>query len=90
MNVITSYSIHYTKLFVEDKKNEVSTYISDLKKWAIDWVENYVIDIVEPQLESKKQEIISDINSKIDNQKIDRITSYNVCYTKLLRLDILQ
>ncbi len=59
------------KNFVDDKKNEVSTYISDLKKWAIDWVENYVIDIVEPQLESKKQEIISDINSKIDNQKIE-------------------
>ena len=51
-SVITSYSIHYTKLY-----------------------ESLRLNVASPELASTA------------NVKISRITSYNVCYTKLLRLN---
>ena len=62
-NVITSYSIHYTKLY---------EFLAALKPLGI-----------EPGKSFDKSKV-----AKIDGKQfraIARITSYNVCYTKLLR-----
>ena len=99
--VITSYSIHYTKLYDEFCIEDIifdsrvllkcmfgcSNYgyghtcpsrTGSLSPWEYERVfKNY-----------KKGIIIHSIDKKVSQDvsyEIDRITSYNVCYTKLLR-----
>ena len=57
--VITSYSIHYTKLY------DIGKTLYELS------------DVVPKEY--------ADIYTKKDEELFNRITSYNVCYTKLLR-----
>ena len=62
VSVITSYSIHYTKLYDNEMKDTSIEYVSD---------DNLVLMLS---------------NYLCFKSKTDRITSYNVCYTKLLRI----
>ena len=72
--VITSYSIHYTKLYDGSLKiNFKRTNINDII------VE--VIELYEAICQSRNITIVNNIG----NEHF-RITSYNVCYTKLLRI----
>ena len=79
MGVITSYSIHYTKLYdgvacrlVEDENGDASGYLL------------LISGLLKPDTGS-----ITFDGKRIDGQQPHhRITSYNVCYTKLLRTAI--
>ena len=70
-SVITSYSIHYTKLY--DFENIGGTFITpaDHLKEKLSKIKAYIFD----------WDGVFNNGSKVG----DRITSYNVCYTKLLR-----
>ena len=75
--VITSYSIHYTKLYEDNPVLLVSG-------------ESYKMVL---PLENNKNVLIDKIKEEMPNCSIGqdieeafRITSYNVCYTKLLRI----
>ena len=64
--VITSYSIHYTKLYeLQERCNMIKEQLF----------------VVKDNIKSKASEIV--IEAKKSGKA--RITSYNVCYTKLLR-----
>ena len=75
--VITSYSIHYTKLYetisVQDNCNLGFNNITDGKYIASKTVDSGTITVEEGTVEIVR----------------GRITSYNVCYTKLLRRTLL-
>ena len=68
--VITSYSIHYTKLY--DSSSEQLSKGANVQASSLE------------EISSTMEEISSNISQNTSNAK-DRITSYNVCYTKLLR-----
>ena len=72
MPVITSYSIHYTKLYDVRISREMQDKGIDAQL-----IEHY-IDAADPQW--------LEVLKRVRRKKFgDRITSYNVCYTKLLR-----
>ena len=48
------------------------------------WLVESISEEIESKLDYKKQIIVS-IAAGVDFDKLTRITSYNVCYTKLLR-----
>ena len=78
--VITSYSIHYTKLY------EVGGHRHVAKQYA--GVDGEVVDAL---LGLFDQRVAEDFPGQLFRlavyllQRLIRITSYNVCYTKLLR-----
>ena len=84
--VITSYSIHYTKLYDDRTGESVRTYSG----------EGNLPDSIIFDGKDNKGAVLSDglykghilITSKNGgtSEDVSRITSYNVCYTKLLRL----
>ena len=75
--VITSYSIHYTKLYDLSPK-EVWT--------GLEHLEGNTVKIIGDGAVLEEQEVIDGkINLPFAVSNIARITSYNVCYTKLLR-----
>ena len=65
--VITSYSIHYTKLY-DGRVKSYETLVDRARREAI----------------LRMKEAARDQGA---GMVINRITSYNVCYTKLLRVD---
>ena len=78
-NVITSYSIHYTKLY-DPREIMLDEEIEDN-------------DIVEQYLRNLANHAVTIISPKRGGSlklamlaRSNRITSYNVCYTKLLRI----
>ena len=74
MLVITSYSIHYTKLY--DSAEGMNGTISELL------AQNAMPSTTEQQIETLNKEYGG--MDALGGPKL-RITSYNVCYTKLLR-----
>ena len=85
-SVITSYSIHYTKLYDEvvacadlniDSAKEKASLYSIPKAYGSS--EELIAD---PEID-----IVLNLTIPAVHAKINRITSYNVCYTKLLRSD---
>ena len=79
--VITSYSIHYTKLYEFTKTGIGGTdnvWFYDMK------ADGYSLDDKRQVIEAND---IPDIIMRFNNLEGEdgRITSYNVCYTKLLR-----
>ena len=102
-SVITSYSIHYTKLYEEQitSVQQVSTSSAD----AIEEISKLIEEINEvssaiaaaiQEQSAATEEIARNANeaskgtSEVSGNIISvRITSYNVCYTKLLRSALL-
>ena len=72
--VITSYSIHYTKLY-ESIKNAVISRVKILAS----------LDIAERRIPQDGRIKLRLGKKKSVDFRVSRITSYNVCYTKLLR-----
>ena len=72
--VITSYSIHYTKLY--EVHNSMLIHVSRFMRW-----QDHIAELVSNQFIYYRRGI-----DQNDHTIINRITSYNVCYTKLLRL----
>ena len=77
--VITSYSIHYTKLYESVLQNV--RFHDHLRAGGEDFL--FTFDVV-ARIKSFVQ--ITDVVACHRYSKISRITSYNVCYTKLLRI----
>ena len=74
-NVITSYSIHYTKLY-ERRPDSRSTFFRVSRRgWSLFWRSGTGLRSWRPSVSGSGD---SGSNGR-------RITSYNVCYTKLLR-----
>ena len=69
--VITSYSIHYTKLYDNHERTraDLSSVIRD------------VVRLLRPEAQHRRVRLQAEVE-----ESCCRITSYNVCYTKLLRL----
>ena len=89
-NRITSYNVCYTKLLRADVA-AYRTYMKELNKLVAD-TENKekTAKLSKAEAQEKAEELKSkrtEIEKKIVdlNKRMDRITSYNVCYTKLLR-----
>ena len=79
--VITSYSIHYTKLYEKTGSSSGARYSEDN-------IIDSGIDIEEPEGGADIPPvlpILSTTNIIVFPDMVARITSYNVCYTKLLR-----
>ena len=88
-SVITSYSIHYTKLYDDED-------LTDKKRTAAEVAVPVLYDF-EPQTGKAIATRVAEIFDYVHNEarrtlsdaalqaELDRITSYNVCYTKLLR-----
>ena len=83
-SVITSYSIHYTKLYEKLKYNVLRDF-QPLAQIA----NNQMVLAAAPSLPLKSVREVIDYAKKnpgkLFNGSSGRITSYNVCYTKLLR-----
>ena len=77
-SVITSYSIHYTKLY--DKLDESGIVYVGAEVQGGDILVGKVTPKGETQLTPEEK-----LLRAIFGEKASRITSYNVCYTKLLR-----
>ena len=73
--VITSYSIHYTKLYDDSKPEELDTVDRQLMQLRIE----------KEALKLEKDRASKDRLEQLEIEIGTRITSYNVCYTKLLR-----
>ena len=82
--VITSYSIHYTKLYEElALQNLESTWLFLARNDG-----SLVMDPSSPATAAALQmRIVEAQEAERSRLAQDRITSYNVCYTKLLRLE---
>ena len=91
--VITSYSIHYTKLY---EKTGQQAYWRDVGTLDAFWGANMELVAVTPQLDmyDKVWPIYTHqtqdppakfVFDEPERRGYARITSYNVCYTKLLR-----
>ena len=95
--VITSYSIHYTKLYeafaamlvfilsryIVRPVRDISYAAKELSRGNLDWR-------VTPKTQDEIGELAASFNKMAEELKMqdglrNRITSYNVCYTKLLR-----
>ena len=77
-NVITSYSIHYTKLYdVQGKRR-----LPDVRQLARAAEPG---QLLEHLVDVRTQRLVRSEHPEIGVQTRGRITSYNVCYTKLLR-----
>ena len=77
-SVITSYSIHYTKLYeirIRSLFRAMASNVFDSRKNP-SWDENLIPRII---LNGSSEKVMSGFIGVL------RITSYNVCYTKLLR-----
>ena len=88
INVITSYSIHYTKLYESEQTestarvSNVSRSWSPLKSGLRVWFKR-TLDL---DSDYYYRVLIADINKEQASVFRPRITSYNACYTKLLRV----
>ena len=90
-HVITSYSIHYTKLYEHRDDFEFILNKNNLKKYGSQGQQKLSvlvlklseIQIFENKIGEKPILLLDDVFSEFDKH---RITSYNVCYTKLLRI----
>ena len=80
LRVITSYSIHYTKLY--DGLTRYINIASRLTGWnAVKYrAEQLGLDMSDAHIKHITREI-----KQYSDERPFRITSYNVCYTKLLR-----
>ena len=85
LGVITSYSIHYTKLyeFTNEERAIVGTIYKQTSKEAAILKG---LEIVGPKMADFAKQALS----LATNNHLFRITSYNVCYTKLLRIKLLK
>ena len=101
MRVITSYSIHYTKLYengltiVSDMDSSYQTVLTNsngcdsLLTLNVKVVPPVVI-VEDPTLCMGEPEFAWNSSTVVgDRDSVYRITSYNVCYTKLLRMPLL-
>ena len=84
--VITSYSIHYTKLYEEIPQKKLCYGLcSDATLSRIELDERtpdkFLLDALVQRLGKSPDKFFSVLSER-------RITSYNVCYTKLLRITI--
>ena len=106
MSVITSYSIHYTKLYEDDDARLVAVatqqgevidqhfghakrfHIYSVNSEGVTFVgERHVAQYCQGQTECDDHEdVMMDTLTLLQDMDAIRITSYNVCYTKLLRL----
>ena len=96
--VITSYSIHYTKLYedvinllnkVAQEKNATPAQIAlawilAQKPWTVPIPGTTKLHRLKENIGADSIELIATDLKDIENAT-SRITSYNVCYTKLLR-----
>ena len=87
MRVITSYSIHYTKLYEIFLPFYARLVDSAQEFVEVDFLKGQTIRLGERRFE------VSILTTKLPGSDVDayfvhcpRITSYNVCYTKLLRI----
>ena len=83
-SVITSYSIHYTKLYEVERWSEpvgnaMTGSFTASKDGAVTFHEFWAVVEGQHGLEIRLKHFHPNLASW------DRITSYNVCYTKLLR-----
>ena len=89
--VITSYSIHYTKLY-DDLPADLPIILADQQQGPV----VFALDADLPGLGHAQAEFLQGIAVEVEHVCVrvakvapgaegDRITSYNVCYTKLLR-----
>ena len=101
-NVITSYSIHYTKLYETSLYTEYAMPSSSspsvilLSRPKEKSVLSVIINtLLKPSLlrydaifaeDSASVTILVFLILKVETYNLSRITSYNVCYTKLLRI----
>ena len=83
---ITSYNVCYTKLLRWEKKL-INVNEEKLHKKDISWADLIIIKVQNNQIQSASSiaKQCSAFQKRIIVQG-DRITSYNVCYTKLLRI----
>ena len=80
-SVITSYSIHYTKLYDDGRQiNRMNKYVSP------EYINAYSSNTGEKRSREKHTYSGKSILKLIGKNLGSRITSYNVCYTKLLRI----
>ena len=89
MGVITSYSIHYTKLYDNAASLDELVIDSDPNSCKAN-IERTAKDLdVSGEVLKAIAQVESDYNPyavNFEGKSFIRITSYNVCYTKLLRL----
>ena len=85
--VITSYSIHYTKLYDE------IPWIAARYRMDADRIDRKKQSRLRPNRNRREGEFRLDVETDgkgavfRKDRRVPRITSYNVCYTKLLRVD---
>ena len=81
-SVITSYSIHYTKLYEKLVLNAMKDggKLSDYPSYFAEKADSFNKRLAAIVNMDKVNAKVSEVN--------DRITSYNVCYTKLLRMEL--
>ena len=88
MHVITSYSIHYTKLYDPERQGKAyGLYTTDVSKWCLAYIigrEVYPGEILTTNENNGGITSFTGNHFSIESAR-GRITSYNVCYTKLLR-----
>ena len=86
MSVITSYSIHYTKLYdAEDLLTGLDdTHFADrIKLGQVNWIGKSTGAEVDFSIKDTSEKLT--VYTTRPDTLYGRITSYNVCYTKLLR-----
>ena len=81
--VITSYSIHYTKLYEDAAKARIK-HLMTLAKTSLEMKREVVQRNIDSGLLPYTKRYLGNLNHHFSTIGV-RITSYNVCYTKLLR-----
>ena len=87
MAVITSYSIHYTKLYDRDDSyggdtdNDQGLSQPQARRQAAQGTEDRRARLLPERRRREEEGVHAE-----GQPRVDRISSYNVCYTKLLRM----
>ena len=90
VSVITSYSIHYTKLYdageLGDLAAEIEQVSAELSRTELE-LEHRLKELAAAREDSIiREQVLDAARNDVARLRHDRITSYNVCYTKLLRI----